>query len=56
MGIINFEITGGLNLVHSEIEDDRVLNRLKKLGNAAYKLTPLGILFPESVKNDTEIF
>ena len=54
MGIINFEITDGLNPVHIEIEDDRMLNKLKKFENAAYKLTPLGILFSASVKNDAE--
>ena len=50
----NFEVTGGLNPVHIKIEDDRVLNKLKKYKNAAYKLTALGVLFPASVKNDTE--
>ena len=50
----NFEVAGGLNPVHIKTEDDRVLNKLKKYKNAAYKLTPLGILFPASVKNDTE--
>ena len=52
----NFEVAGGLNLVHIKIDNNRVLNKLKKYKNAAYKLTPLGILFPASVKNDTEIF
>ena len=50
----NFVVAGGLNPVHIEIEDDRVLNELKKYKNAAYKLTPLEVLFPTSVKNDTE--
>ena len=50
----NFEVAGGLNPVHIKIEDDRVLNELKKYKNPAYKLTPLGIFFPTSVKNDTE--
>ena len=27
---------------------------LKRYKNAVYRLTPLGILFPASVKNDTE--
>ena len=31
-----------------------MLNKLKKYKNAVYKLTPLGILFPASVKNKTE--
>ena len=29
----NFEVTGGLNPVHIEIEDDRVLNKSKKYKN-----------------------
>ena len=49
----NFEIVGELNPVQNEIEDDRVVNILKKHKNVAYKLTPLGILFPASIKNDT---
>ena len=39
----NFEIAGGLNPVQIEIEDDRVLNILKRHKNAVYRLTPLGI-------------
>ena len=31
-----------------------MLKKLKKYENAVYKLTPLGILFPASVKNKTE--
>ena len=50
----SFEIAGRLNLVQIEIDDDRVLNLLQKFKNASYKLTPLRILFPASVKNDTE--
>ena len=50
----NFEVASRLNLVHIEIEDDRVLNKFKKHKSAASKLTPLGILFPTSVKNDIE--
>ena len=37
-----------------EIEDGRVLNIFKKHKNAAHKLTPLGMLFPASIKNDIE--
>ena len=50
----NFEIAGGFNPIQIEIEDGRVLNMLKKHKNVAYKLTPLGTLFPASIKNDTE--
>ena len=50
----NFEIVEGLNPIQIEITDDRVLNMLIKHKNVAYKLTPLGIIFPASIKNDTE--
>ena len=50
----NFEIVGELNPVQNEIEDDRVVNILKKHKNVAYKLTTLEILFPASIKNDVE--
>ena len=50
----SFEIAGGLNPVIFEIEDDRVLNILKIYKNVLYRLTPLGILFLASVKNNTE--
>ena len=49
----SFEIAGGLNPFQIELKDDRVLNLLKKYKNATYKLTPLGILFPASLTNDT---
>ena len=45
----NFEIAGRLNPVQMKIEDKRVLDILKNK-NAAYKLTPVGMLFPESIK------
>ena len=40
-----FGIAGGLNPFQTEIEDDRVLNMLKKYENGIYRLTPLGVLF-----------
>ena len=43
-----------LNPIQIEIEDDRVLYMLKIHKNVMYKLTPLGILFPASIKNNTE--
>ena len=49
----NFKVAGGLNPVQIEIEDDRVLNMFKKHKNVIYKLTPIGILFPASIQNDT---
>ena len=50
----HFETIGGLNPIQIEIEDDRAINMLKKHKNVTYKLTPLGILFPALIKNDTE--
>ena len=50
----SFEIAGGLNAVQIKIEDDRVLNIFKKFKKVLYRLAPLGILFPTSVKNNTE--
>ena len=49
----NFDIAGGLNPIQIEIEDDRILNILKKYKNVLYKITPLSLLFPASIKNDT---
>ena len=49
----SFEVAGGVNPVQIELEDDRVLNLLKKHKHVAYKLTPLGILFPASLGNET---
>ena len=43
-----------LNPVQIEINDDRILNILKKHKNIYYILTPLDILFPSSVTNDTK--
>ena len=50
----SFEIADGLNPVQIEIDDDRVLNIFKKYKNVRYRLTPLELLFPASIKNDTE--
>ena len=50
----NFDVVGGLNLIQIEIEDDRILNALKKYKNVLYKATPLGLLFHTSIKNDTQ--
>ena len=46
----NFEIAGGLNPIKIEIEDDRVINILKKYKNVVYKATPLSMLFSASIK------
>ena len=50
----SFEIAGGLNPVQIEIDNNRILNILKKYKNGRYRLTPLGLLFPASTKNDTD--
>ena len=48
----NFEVVGGLNPIEIEIEDDRILNALKKYKSVVDKITSLGLLFPASIKND----
>ena len=48
----NFEIAGGLNPIKIEIEDDRVINILKKYKDVVYKVTPFSILFSASIKNE----
>ena len=49
-----FDLHDVLNPVQIEINNDRILNILKKHENIHFKLTPIGILFPSSVKNDTK--
>ena len=49
----DFDVAGGLNPIQVEITDDRIINILTKYKNVAYKITPLGLLFPASVTNDT---
>ena len=49
----DFDVVGGLNPVQVEITDSRIINKLAKYKNAAYKITPLGLLFPASITNDT---
>ena len=39
--------------MQTELENDRILNVLKRYKNVMYKATPLGLLFPASIKNDT---
>ena len=48
------EIAGGLKPVQIKIEDDRIINAVKKRKNVIYKLTPLGILFPAFIENNTK--
>ena len=49
------DIDGGLNPVQIQIRDETILNQLKKYKNVVYKITPLGMLFPASIKNDTNL-
>ena len=49
----NFEVAGGLNPMQIEIKDDRLINTLKKYKNIVYKITPLGMLFPATVTDNT---
>ena len=49
----DFDVVGGLNPIQIEIKDNRVTNIFKKYKNVVYKITPLGILLPASVTNDT---
>ena len=49
-----FDLHNVLNSVEIEINDDRVINILKKYCNVYYKLTSIGLLFPFSVTNNSE--
>ena len=49
----DFDIVGGLNPIQIQITNDTVLNLLQKYKNFAYKVTPLGLLFPASITNNT---
>ena len=49
----NFDVVGRLNPIQIEIEDDIIINILKRYKNVVYKITPLGLLFPATVTNDT---
>ena len=49
-----FDLHNILNPIEIEINDDRILNTLKKHKNVYYRLTSIGILFPSSVTNDTK--
>ena len=51
----DFDIYGRLNPVQIQIRDDTILNQLKKHKNVVYKITLLGLPFPVSIKNDTNL-
>ena len=50
----NFDVEGRLNPIQFELENDGILNALKKYINVMYRTTPIGLLFPASIKNDTQ--
>ena len=50
----SFEVVGGLNPIQIELEDNTILNARKRYKNVMYKVTPLGLLFSASIKNDTK--
>lgn len=49
----NFELHDQRNPIQATIDDDRIVNTLKK-DTGIYKFTPIGTLFPASVNNNTE--
>ena len=49
----DFDVDGGLNPIQIKIKDDNIINLLKKYKNVVYKITPIGLLFPASLTNDT---
>ena len=49
----NFNIDGGLNPIEIEIKDHKISNIFKKYKNASYKIILLVLLFPVSIRNDT---
>ena len=51
----DFDIEGELNPVQIQIRDETILNKFKKYKNVIYKITPLQMLFPASIKNNTNL-
>ena len=49
----DFDVVGGLNSIQVQINDETILNILRKYKNVTYKITLLGLLFPASVTNNT---
>ena len=49
----NFDVVGGLNPVQIELEDDIILNAWKRYKSILYRVTPLDVLFPATITNDT---
>ena len=53
-GYKSFELDNQINPIQTRIDNDWVVNTIKKFTGAHYKFTPIGILFLASVTNDTE--
>ena len=49
----DFDVVGGLNPIQVEITDSQIIYTLTKYKNPVYKITPLCLLFPASITNDT---
>ena len=52
----NVDIEGGLNPIEIEIKDDKISNIFKKYKNSTYKIIPLGLLFPATITNESDIY
>ena len=50
----DFDVDGGLDPIQIKIKDDNIKNLLKKYKNVIYKITPVGLLFPASITNNTD--
>ena len=49
----DFGLHDQLNLIEIKITDDTFIKRLKKYKRVMYKFTPVGLLFPATMQNDT---
>ena len=49
----DFELHDQLNPIEIKIDDDQIINLLKKYKGALYQFTLIGLLVPSSVTNDT---
>ena len=49
----DFELHDQLHPIEIKITDDTFINRLTKYKRATYKFTPVGLLFPATIQNDT---
>ena len=52
----DFEKCDQLNTIGVKIEDDTVINILKKYKRATYSSVPVGLLFTSAVKRDAKQF